>query len=45
MIAIGKVGPKEKLSPELQTREVPSTRKPLSELVMEGKFGNKAQLP
>ena len=45
MIAIGKVGPKEKLSPELQTREVPSTRKPLSELVMEGKFGNKAVLP
>jgi nitroreductase len=45
MIAIGKVGPKEKLSPELQTREVPSTRKPLSELIMEGKFGNKAQLP
>ena len=45
MIAIGKVGPKEKLSPELQTREVPSTRKPLAELVMEGKFGNKAELP
>jgi nitroreductase len=45
MIAIGKVGPKEKLSSELQTREVPSTRKPLSELVMEGKFGNKAVLP
>jgi nitroreductase len=45
MIAIGKIGPKEKLSPELQTREVPSTRKPLSELVMEGKFGNKAVLP
>lgn len=45
MIAIGKVGPKEKLSSELQTREVPSTRKPLSELIMEGKFGNKAVLP
>jgi len=45
MIAIGKVGPKEKLSSELQAREVPSTRKPLSELVMEGKFGNKAVLP
>jgi nitroreductase len=45
MIAIGKIGPKEKLSPELQTREVPSTRKPLSELIMEGKFGNKAVLP
>jgi nitroreductase len=45
MIAIGKIGPKEKLSSELQTREVPSTRKPLSELIMEGKFGNKAVLP
>lgn len=45
MIAIGKMGPKEKLSSELQTREVPSTRKPLSELIMEGKFGNKAVLP
>lgn len=45
MIAIGKSGPKEKLSPELQAREVPSTRKPLSEIVMEGKFGNKAELP
>lgn len=41
MIAIGKRGPKEKLSPELQTREIPNTRKPLSEIVMEGKFGNK----
>lgn len=45
MVAIGKIGPKEKLSPELQTREIPNTRKPLSELVMEGKFGNKAVLP
>src|ERR1700687_1227753 len=41
MIAIGKRGPKEKLSPELQARELPNTRKPLSEIVMEGKFGNK----
>jgi len=45
MIAIGKRGPKEKLSQELQARETPNTRKPLSELVMEGKFGNKAELP
>lgn len=45
MIAIGKRGPKEKLSPELQAREIPNTRKPLSEIVMEGKFGNKAELP
>lgn len=43
MIAIGKRGPKEKLSPELQTREIPNTRKPLSEIVMEGKFGNKVE--
>jgi nitroreductase len=43
MLAIGKRGPKEKLSPELQTREIPNTRKPLSEIVMEGKFGIKAK--
>jgi nitroreductase len=43
MVAIGKRGPKDKLSPELQTRETPNTRKPLSEIVMEGKFGNKAK--
>ncbi|TRZ78798.1 MAG: nitroreductase [Nitrosopumilales archaeon] len=43
MIAIGKKGLKEKLSPELQTREIPNTRKPLSEIVMEGKFGNKVE--
>ena len=45
MIAIGKRGPKEKLSPELQAREIPNTRKPLSEIVMEGKFENKVELP
>jgi nitroreductase len=44
MIAIGKRGPKENLSPELQTREIPNTRKPLSELVMDGKFGNKVEI-
>jgi len=43
MIAIGKRGPKEKLSLELQARETPSTRKPLSDIVMEGRFGNKIQ--
>ena len=43
MIAIGKRGPKEKLSSELQTREIPNTRKPLSEIVMGGKFGNKVE--
>jgi nitroreductase len=45
MVAIGKRGPKEKLSPELQVREIPNTRKSLSEIVMEGKFGSKAELP
>lgn len=45
MVAIGKRGSKEKLSPELQAREIPNTRKPLSEIVMEGKFGNKTELP
>ena len=45
MFAIGKRGPKEKLSAELQAREIPNTRKPLSEIVMEGKFGNKIELP
>lgn len=45
MVAIGKRGPKEKLSPELQAREIPNTRKPLSEIIMEGKFGNHAELP
>jgi nitroreductase len=41
MMAIGKRGPKEKLSTELQAREIPNTRKPLSEIIMEGKFENK----
>lgn len=45
MIAIGKRGPKEKLSSELQEREFPNTRKPLAEIVMEGKFGTKVELP
>src|SRR5574337_14920 len=44
MIAIGKKGPKERLSAELQQREAPSDRKPLDEIIMEGKFGNKPQL-
>jgi len=42
MVAIGKKGATEKLLPELQQREAPSDRKPLSEIVMEGKFANKA---
>jgi len=38
MIVIGKQGPKEKLSPELQAREAPSPRRPLSGTIAEGKF-------
>lgn len=38
MIAIGKRAAKEHLPPELQKREFPSDRKPLKEIVMEGKF-------
>ena len=41
MIAIGKKAPKENLPPELQEREFPSDRKPLSEILMEGKFTGK----
>lgn len=42
MIVIGKKGRKEDLPPELQEREFPSSRKPLKEIVMEGKFRNQA---
>ena len=38
MIAIGRPGKKEDLPEALQQREQPSDRKPLSELVMNGKF-------
>jgi nitroreductase len=38
MIAIGKKGPKENLSSELQNKEFPNNRKPLNEIVMEGTF-------
>lgn len=41
MIAVGKRGPKEYLSEELQSKEIPNDRKPLQEIVMEGKFRNK----
>ncbi len=36
MIAIGKKGPRESLSPELQEKEKLSDRKPLEDIVMEG---------
>ena len=38
MIAIGKLGQKGNLPNDLQEREYPSDRKPLREIVMEGKF-------
>lgn len=38
MIAIGKPGRKEDLSVDLQERETPSDRRPLSEIIMEGEF-------
>ncbi len=38
MVAIGRPAPKERLDPALCEREYPSDRKPLAEIVMEGKF-------
>ena len=38
IVAIGKPGKKEELSPALQEREVPSQRKPLKEILFEGEF-------
>ncbi len=38
VIAIGKRGDKSQLPTEIQAREVPSTRRPLGETIMEGKF-------
>ncbi len=41
MVAIGKPGDKEKLPPEIAAKEVPSTRKPLQDIVSRGKFNFK----
>jgi nitroreductase len=41
MIAIGKRGKKENLPGEIQDGEVPSFRKPMNEIVFEGKFGKR----
>ncbi|HLG25544.1 MAG TPA: nitroreductase family protein [Candidatus Gracilibacteria bacterium] len=38
MVAIGKPGKKEDLPPGLQEREFPSDRKPLKDIIMEGRF-------
>lgn len=41
MIAIGKIGSPEELPTSIKEREKPNDRKPLSELIMEGKFNDK----
>ena len=38
MAAVGKPGRKEDLPEDFQTRELPNTRKPISELVCEGRY-------
>ena len=38
MIAIGHPGNPDDLPPELKEREVPSNRKPIAEIVREGRF-------
>lgn len=38
MMAIGKRAPKESLPEEMQKKEFPSDRRPLSEIIMKGKF-------
>ena len=38
IIAIGRQGPKDPLPPELQAREQPNMRHPLTQLVAEGRF-------
>lgn len=38
MVAVGKQGPKEALPPEIQARENPNSRRPITETVAEGKF-------
>lgn len=40
IIAIGKRGKKEDLPEQMQKMEAPSTRKPLNEVIMEGKFSS-----
>jgi nitroreductase len=43
MAAIGIHAPKEKLSPDLQKKEVPSSRRPVEQIVMKGKFENRIE--
>ncbi len=44
-IAIGRVGDKSKLPEAMQAREVPSSRKPLSEVMLEGGFPSEGTPP
>jgi nitroreductase len=44
LIAIGKRAPTTHLSPELQKREMPSTRKKVEEIITEGKFKQSDQI-
>jgi len=41
MIVVGKPGKKEDLPPELQERETPSDRKPITQFIFEGTFGGR----
>lgn len=45
MCAIGKLAPKENLPERYQSREFPSNRRPLSEIVFCGRFGGKRAEP
>ena len=45
MIAVGKRAPKEDLPKQLQSKETPNGRKPLSDFVMEGSFQKKSSKP
>jgi nitroreductase len=45
MVAIGKPAPKETLPAELQEREAPSTRRPITDFIMEGVFKEKSSNP
>ena len=43
MAAIGKLAPKEKLPPQMQASESPSSRRPVQEIIMKGTFVKKIE--
>jgi nitroreductase len=45
MIAVGRKGKKEDLPPYLQERELPSARKSIAEIAMEGEFSKSPSIP